>query len=278
MINRIFIISALGTYPDALLPMEENVYACVAADPLMEGSLDGAWQFISNNRQAVGLELICRSAPTAELIRRMTAFCFLPFYLRIRDRLVILLTGEVPGLVQDVAAAITAYLESAGISSPMILFPAGPPAKNVFDAVPELSAWYSDLLETEDYYGNNLFFHAQDAATGKAAVIALRQSEEALYQRSPRLYTLARAFQRLEDEQAVVQKRQVLLEAELANQQEYVQVLRSNHQAKEIQDYYTREYEVLPLWFKRLGHMVKVLMGKRTFRSLYRDDVKKYKA
>lgn len=46
---------------------------------------------------------------------------------------------------------------------------------------------------------------------------------------------------------------------------------------KEITDFYNNEYEVLPMWFKRLGHIVKVLMGKRTFGSLYRDDVKKYK-
>jgi hypothetical protein len=29
------------------------------------------------------------------------------------------------------------------------------------------------------------------------------------------------------------------------------------------------EYTVLPLWFKRLGQVVKVLTGKRTFRSLF---------
>jgi hypothetical protein len=41
-------------------------------------------------------------------------------------------------------------------------------------------------------------------------------------------------------------------------------------------EWYNREYEVLPLWYKRFGHVIKVLTGKRTFRSLFDDNVKKY--
>jgi hypothetical protein len=41
-------------------------------------------------------------------------------------------------------------------------------------------------------------------------------------------------------------------------------------------EWYDKEYEVLPLWYKRFGHVIKVLTGKRTFRSLFNDNVKKY--
>jgi hypothetical protein len=41
--------------------------------------------------------------------------------------------------------------------------------------------------------------------------------------------------------------------------------------------WYHNEYEILPLWYKRFGHILKVMMGKRSFRSLFSDDVKKYK-
>jgi hypothetical protein len=44
-----------------------------------------------------------------------------------------------------------------------------------------------------------------------------------------------------------------------------------------IKRFYHYEYEILPLWFKRLGHIVKVLTGKRTFKSLFKDNVQKYK-
>ena len=45
----------------------------------------------------------------------------------------------------------------------------------------------------------------------------------------------------------------------------------------DLRQWYHNEYEVLPMWFKRLGHIIKVLVGKRNFRSLFRDDVKKHK-
>ncbi|MEP6746304.1 MAG: hypothetical protein ABJB86_01190 [Bacteroidota bacterium] len=42
-------------------------------------------------------------------------------------------------------------------------------------------------------------------------------------------------------------------------------------------DWYHYEYEILPIWYKQFGHIVKVIMGKRSFRSLFSDNVKKYK-
>lgn len=40
----------------------------------------------------------------------------------------------------------------------------------------------------------------------------------------------------------------------------------------QIRKFYHHEYEVLPVWYKRFGHIIKVLMGKRKFRSLFKDD------
>lgn len=51
----------------------------------------------------------------------------------------------------------------------------------------------------------------------------------------------------------------------------------SRNQVVEIVSFYNNEYEILPTWYKRFGHIIKVLMGKRTFRSLFNDNVKKYK-
>jgi hypothetical protein len=41
--------------------------------------------------------------------------------------------------------------------------------------------------------------------------------------------------------------------------------------------FYRNEYEILPLWYKRFGHIIKVIQGKRSFRSLFDKRVKKYK-
>lgn len=39
-----------------------------------------------------------------------------------------------------------------------------------------------------------------------------------------------------------------------------------------LKHWYTKEYEVLPLWYKQFGHIIKVFMGKRSFKSLFRDE------
>jgi hypothetical protein len=43
-----------------------------------------------------------------------------------------------------------------------------------------------------------------------------------------------------------------------------------------IKEWYDTEYEVLPLWYKRFGHIIKVFMGKRSLKSLFDDDSEKY--
>ncbi len=52
---------------------------------------------------------------------------------------------------------------------------------------------------------------------------------------------------------------------------------RYKKQITELLKFYKQEYEILPLWYKRFGHIIKVFTGKRTFSSLFNDDVKKYK-
>ncbi len=45
----------------------------------------------------------------------------------------------------------------------------------------------------------------------------------------------------------------------------------------DLHNWYKNEYEILPLWYKRFGHIIKVIMGKRSFKSLFSDKVKKYR-
>ena len=69
------------------------------------------------------------------------------------------------------------------------------------------------------------------------------------------------------------------LEEKLANAEKTISVIRSKYKDdyENLFKWYHNEYEILPLWYKRFGHILKVLTGKRTFRSLFNDDVKKYK-
>ncbi|HMG66447.1 MAG TPA: hypothetical protein VK588_02140 [Chitinophagaceae bacterium] len=68
------------------------------------------------------------------------------------------------------------------------------------------------------------------------------------------------------------------LKREIQSQEDYLSNLHIHETTqKKIGDFYHYEYEILPAWYKRLGHIIKVIMGKRSFRSLFDDNVKKYK-
>ncbi len=47
-----------------------------------------------------------------------------------------------------------------------------------------------------------------------------------------------------------------------------------NNEIDFILNFYHSEYEVLPLWFKRLGHIIKAVIGKRSWTSLVRNNDK----
>ena len=70
-----------------------------------------------------------------------------------------------------------------------------------------------------------------------------------------------------------------VLEERLHSAEKTISVIRTKYKDdyEQLFKWYHNEYEVLPLWYKRFGHILKVLMGKRTFRSLFYDHVKKYK-
>jgi hypothetical protein len=62
---------------------------------------------------------------------------------------------------------------------------------------------------------------------------------------------------------------------ELENQNIYINILKHQDEAIKINNFYFNEYEILPSWYKRFGHIIKVLQGKRSFSSLYNNSNKK---
>jgi hypothetical protein len=46
-------------------------------------------------------------------------------------------------------------------------------------------------------------------------------------------------------------------------------IVAERDRANETLNWYKNEYEVLPMWYKRCGQVIKVLIGKRTFKSLF---------
>jgi hypothetical protein len=74
---------------------------------------------------------------------------------------------------------------------------------------------------------------------------------------------------------AAYEQRFRLLEISLQNKDLYLEIQKQDLAIA--LNWYKYEYDILPLWYKQFGHIIKVLMGKRSFRSLFNDHVKKYK-
>ena len=78
---------------------------------------------------------------------------------------------------------------------------------------------------------------------------------------------------------AMLMEENARLHDRLAGAEKTINVIRTKYKDdyENLFRWYHNEYEILPLWYKRVGHILKVIKGKRSFRSLFSDDVKKYK-
>ena len=73
-----------------------------------------------------------------------------------------------------------------------------------------------------------------------------------------------------------LEQRNKAVEQEIKNHILHQDILRSSSHAAQLQNYYNNEYEILPLWYKRFGHIIKVVLGKRRFKSIFKENIKKY--
>ena len=141
---------------------------------------------------------------------------------------------------------------------------------------------YAAAIKQVTSSANNFLFYLDTPSNITGIFNAIAQAEAQLQQNEPQLSHLLKENRVLAVKEKEWQVKTTLLEEKLESLTNYH--LHHNapesvykKQVTELLDFYNTEYEVLPMWFKRLGQVVKVLTGKRTFKSLYNDNVKKYK-
>jgi hypothetical protein len=152
----------------------------------------------------------------------------------------------------------------------------------------------SDLLQHQllnaDFRdrGLNMFIlHQNDAETGQL-VSRWQMEEKKLWRNEPLLYNMVK---QLQSASSGAQRNQFLIDSlseDLCSKNAYLDYILNQYSENEengthmnelmkLKKFYHNEYEILPPWYKRLGHIIKVLAGKRTFKSLFNNNVKKYK-
>jgi ActR/RegA family two-component response regulator len=146
----------------------------------------------------------------------------------------------------------------------------------------EVLQTYATAIQQVTSSANIFLFYLDNPSNIADIFNAIEQAEGQLQQNFPQTWHLLKENRALAVKEKEWQVKTTLLEEKLESLTNYH--LHNNapesvykKQVTELLDFYNTEYEVLPMWFKRLGQVVKVLTGKRTFKSLYNDNVKKYK-
>jgi len=138
--------------------------------------------------------------------------------------------------------------------------------------------WYLSFLEESKVSQKLIFFFPPHSNASTDVHSELNNVEKEFRERNPRVFALLQEqtnfAKRFEQCEINIQG----LRKDLESRDEYIANLNIPETTlKRVSDFYYHEYEILPLWYKRFGHLIKVFMGKRSFRSLFDDKVKKYK-
>ncbi len=148
--------------------------------------------------------------------------------------------------------------------------------------------WYSNKLNNSASL-LNLFYRYSDIESAEKIIRQREITERKMMNETPGLCSLIQKniiFSKREEQLSSIIEN---LRAEVSSKNDYLDFLLSKNTdelfnngidlipSMKIKKFYYQEYEILPLWYKRFGHILKVIMGKRTFRSLFKDNIKKYK-
>lgn len=115
------------------------------------------------------------------------------------------------------------------------------------------------------------------------------EAEQALLQSNPILFKIAAERHQITLQLRKMRCEKVLIQEDLESKNAYLDFLLAKSKEMnesgefefndlvKLKKFYYYEYEILPLWYKRFGHIIKVIMGKRRLSSLFNDDIPKYR-
>jgi len=144
-----------------------------------------------------------------------------------------------------------------------------------------LSSGYINAIKKVTSADASFFFFLEYARDLPTLLNVVREAELIIRRDMSQIYSLLNENRSLTMNNDQLMSGSELVEEQLESLQNYIlnyniAIARYEKQVTELLRFYKNEYEILPLWYKRLGHVIKVLMGKRTFRSLFDDRAKKY--
>ncbi len=285
MINRLFLVANQELVSRAGIPIGENVFLSILIDPVSTENLSRSYKFAGEHftKNPFCIAVLSEDYFDDEILAWLVSFLFMPSFLRIDSRPVLILTGAADEVIGHNKKKIKDSFSAQGIHDCCIHIVAlkneGDSLQNSvgFNSIDELKEYYKIILAKEDGYNNNIFFFPESIEIMELACSTLQDLENEFKDKFGKEYLLTRDIMQLKNENNRLKEINRSVFSEMQNQVQYNEILKQDHSTAKLQQYYNREYETLPLWYKRLGHILKVIMGKRRPGSLFKKSEKKYK-
>jgi hypothetical protein len=207
------------------------------------------------------------------------SFFFIPNYRKIKDAPTVLFAPV--SSIEKTIKMFRECIKAQGFAEPEIIYVNTGRANgiNIFDATDteKIKLYYRDLLSGVAETFDSIYIRVS-RKEDIDLVHEFLQGQENEYKKQNNDLFLMKARNKLLKKQLT--HSELIMQAaqrEIQILSSHIDTLRSTSQATHIQNYYNNEYEAMPRWYKRFGHILKFFMGKRTFRSLFDKSAKKYK-
>lgn len=290
MLKTVFFLSDNGTY---FLDKEgcntvSNFHLSFLIDCYKEQALKDAYIFFSkNNTSNFSLTLKIMEPLPVFCIPLIIPFFFIPSYENYQKNLNIICDDLL--LFNEISTTLKNEFLKQGIQNvsinlltqpsflPEITNAGQPLTYLLFKEEKFFLESYRSSLNTLDFK-DNIYCFQPGVQTPRVIIDALQQVDINLKNEHPILYYTIKRKNFLSEENFLLKRKIELLKNELENYKDHNEILRQAHSSNKLQQYYDAEYEILPRWFKQCGHLLKVLMGTRSLRSLFNKNIKNLSA
>ena len=282
-LNTIFYIS--DNYNDFSNNAIKNSESGITLSYLLQSSdqykIEEAYRFFNEQTTAqFSLTVIIDTPLDNTYLYYLISFFYLPNYLKIDNQIIInfiLKNNNTSNNWQNIFLDLSAKQGIINIQSNVltldVLYPninAQQGSPHLFSNIDNFMLLYTSTLQSSTFY-DNIFYVNHLAIEVEKLNSLITTSNNTIKISNPTLYGVFFKLQILSLDNANLKFKNTSLVNELDNFKMHINVLKSVHEATELQTYYDKEYEVLPTWYKRFGHVLKFLMGNRNFKSFFNN-------
>ena len=282
-LNTIFYIS--DNYNDFSNNAIKNSESGITLSYLLQSSdqykIEEAYRFFNEQTNAqFSLTVIIDTPLDNTYLYYLISLFYLPNYLKVDNQIIINFIFKNDNILNnwlniflDLSAKqgfinIQSNVLTLDVLKPNINGQQGSP--HLFSNIDNFMLLYTNTLQSSTFY-DNIFYVNHLAIKVEKLNSLITTLNNTIKISNPTLYGVFFKLQILSLDNANLKFKNTSLVNELDNFKMHINVLKSVHEATELQTYYDKEYEVLPTWYKRFGHVLKFLMGNRNFKSFFNN-------